>query len=79
MFKELRSRIKPKPPKIVTIPPRVRIGHLKTLLNETDYKIIKCSEYQLNQLPLPYDIATLHSQRQAIRDEINLLENEVNG
>lgn len=79
MFKELRNRIIPKPPKIITIPPIVKIESLKARLDETDYKIIKCSEYQLNQLPLPYDIATLHSQRQAIRDEINLLENEVNG
>lgn len=53
---------------------RQRISELKTQLNDTDYKIIKCSEYQLAGLELPYDIATLHAQRQAIRDEINELE-----
>lgn len=51
-----------------------RIAELKAELDATDYKIIKCSEYQLAGLELPYDIATLHSQRQALRDEINELE-----
>lgn len=51
-----------------------RIMELKQELNKTDYKIIKCSEYQLVGLELPYDIVTLHAQRQAIRDEINKLE-----
>ena len=51
-----------------------RIIELKNELAETDYKIIKCSEYQLAGLELPYDIAALHAQRQAIRDEINELE-----
>lgn len=52
-----------------------RVEQLKEELNTTDYKIIKCSEYQLAGIELPYDIATLHAQRQAIRDEINELEN----
>lgn len=51
-----------------------RIKELKALLADTDYKIIKCSEYQLAGLDLPYDIVALHAQRQEIRDEINKLE-----
>lgn len=51
-----------------------RIAQLKAELDATDYKIIKCSEYQLTGLELPYDIAVLHAQRQALRDEINQLE-----
>lgn len=51
-----------------------RIAELKGELSDTDYKIIKCIEYQLAGLDLPYDIAELHAQRQAIRDEINELE-----
>ena len=51
-----------------------RIAELKVQLDDTDYKIVKCSEYQLVGLELPYDIAALHAQRQAIRDEINELE-----
>ena len=51
-----------------------KIAELKKELENTDYKIIKCSEYQLAGLELPYDIVALHAQRQAIRDEINQLE-----
>lgn len=50
------------------------IQDLKKQLDETDYKIIKCSEYSLAGKELPYDIEYLHSQRQAIRDRITELE-----
>ena len=53
-----------------------QITELKAQLSATDYKIIKCSEYQLAGLDMPYDIAELHAQRQAIRDQINQLEQE---
>lgn len=53
-----------------------RIAELKSQLDCTDYKIIKCSEYQLAGVELPYDVIALHAQRQAIRDEINELEGE---
>ena len=52
---------------------QLRIFELKQQLSATDYKIIKCSECSLAGEPLPYDIAELHAQRQAIRDEINAL------
>lgn len=55
-----------------------RIAELKAELNSADYKIIKCSECSLAGEELPYDIAELHAQRQALRDEINQLE-EQNG
>ena len=51
-----------------------KIEELKSKLTDTDYKIIKCSEYQLAGKELPYDIVELHSERQALRDEINELE-----
>ena len=51
-----------------------RIEELKAELAGTDYKIIKCSECSLAGVELPYDIAELHAQRQALRDEINELE-----
>lgn len=50
------------------------IERLKQELSETDYKIIKCSEYSLAGVELPYDIAELHAKRQALRDRINELE-----
>ena len=53
-----------------------RIAELKSELNSTDYKIIKCSECSLAGEELPYDIAELHAARQALRDEINELEGE---
>ena len=53
-----------------------RIAELKAQLDGTDYKIIKCSECSLAGVELPYDIAALHAERQALRDEINQLEGE---
>lgn len=53
-----------------------KIKELQSELNESDYKIIKCNEYKLAGLELPYDIEELHKQRQALRDEINKLQGE---
>lgn len=54
-----------------------KIAELKKQLSATDYKIIKCAEYQLLGEEIPYDMAALHAERQAIRDEINKLEQAV--
>lgn len=40
-------------------------------LDETDYKIIKCSECQMLGEKLPYDIVALHKERQILRQAIN--------
>lgn len=53
---------------------QARIAELKAQLDGTDYKVIKCAESQLAGVELPYDIAALHAERQALRDEINQLE-----
>lgn len=50
------------------------IMSLKAQLQETDYKIIKCSEFQLAGMDSPYDIEQLHKERQDIRDKINELQ-----
>lgn len=50
---------------------------IKEELSATDYKVIKCAEAQLLGLPLPYDMEALHAERQALRDEINKLEQEI--
>ena len=52
----------------------VEISRLKAEIAATDYQIIKCSECMLLGEPMPYDVAELHERRQAIRDEINALE-----
>ena len=52
----------------------IEIAKLQEDLNSTDYKIIKCSEYQLAGLDIPYNIAELHAKRQILRDRINELQ-----
>ena len=51
-----------------------QIATLKEGLSATDYKIIKCSEAQLVGEELPYNVTELHTERQALRDQINQLE-----
>lgn len=52
-----------------------KIERLKDALHDTDYKPIKNYECSILGLPLEYDPQELHTERQAIRDEINLVEN----
>ena len=42
-----------------------------------DWKIAKAQEYILAGIECPYDIAELHAKRQAVRDEINRLREEL--
>jgi len=53
-----------------------RIISLKAILDSTDYKILKCYEYQLVNKEPPYDIEALHISREATREQINELEGE---
>jgi hypothetical protein len=53
---------------------QLEIDILKKQLYETDYKIIKSNEYQLLGLEIPYDLESLHAERQAIREKINELK-----
>ncbi len=46
-------------------------------LGESDYKILKMYEYSLAGKAAPYDITTLHSERQTLRDKINALQNQL--
>lgn len=55
--------------------PQEQIKALKEKLASTDYQIIKCYEYSLAGLELPYDITFLHEEREAIREQIRELEN----
>lgn len=50
------------------------IKSLKSQLSSTDYQVIKCYEYSLAGLELPYDITLLHEEREAIREQIRALE-----
>lgn len=51
-----------------------KISELKQQLSDSDYKITKCYEATIIGNELPYNIETLHEERQKIRDEINRLE-----
>ena len=55
------------------------ITNLKQQLSDTDYKVIKNMEAQLVNEELPYDSVTLHTERQALRDKINELEQLISG
>ena len=53
------------------------IESLKSELQESDYKVIKCAEAMSVGAEMPYDVESLHNERQALRDKINELESEV--
>ena len=53
------------------------IESLKSELQESDYKVIKCAEAMAIGAELPYDAQALHKERQTLRDKINELESEV--
>ena len=53
------------------------IERLKSELQESDYKVIKCAEAMAVCAEMPYDMESLHKERQALRDKINELESEV--
>ena len=59
------------------IPKSSEIERLKSELQESDYKVIKCAEAMAVGAEMPYDVASLHKVRQALRDKINELESEV--
>jgi hypothetical protein len=54
-----------------------KIKEIKENLNSTDYKVTKCYEAFMRQLPLPYNLEELAAQRDAWRAEINQLEQEL--
>lgn len=53
------------------------IERLKSELQESDYKVIKCAEALTIGAEMPYDVASLHKVRQALRDKINELEKQL--
>ena len=55
----------------------MEIERLKSELQESDYKVIKCAEAMAVGAEMPYDVASLHNERQALRDKINELEKQL--
>ena len=56
----------------------MEIERFKSELQESDYKVIKCAEAMTIGAEMPYDVASLHKERQALRDKINELEKALN-
>lgn len=54
-----------------------QIDRLKSVLSNSDYKVVKAAECENLNLECEYDLSALHAERQAIRDEINRLELEI--
>lgn len=54
------------------------IESLKSELQESDYKVIKCAEAMAVDGEMPYNMTALHNERQALRDKINELEKALN-
>lgn len=50
---------------------------LESQLSSSDYRVIKCAEAQAVGETLPYDAEKLHADRQAKRDRINAIEDEI--
>ena len=59
------------------IPKSAEIEHLKSELQESDYKVIKCAEAMAVGADMPYNMTALHNERQALRDKINKLEDQL--
>ena len=53
------------------------IERLKSELQESDYKVIKCAEAICLNAELPYNMTALHNERQALRDKINEFEKQL--
>lgn len=54
-----------------------QIDDLKNRIAASDYKIIKTYEYTLLGEQTEYDIEEVHAERQALRDQINVLETQL--
>lgn len=55
----------------------MEIESLKSELQDSDYKVIKCAEAICLNAELPYNMTELHKERQALRDKINKLEEQL--
>lgn len=53
---------------------KARIRELKDLLQQTDFKVLKCYEASMLGEPFPYDLEALVTERKAWRKELNELE-----
>ena len=55
------------------------IRNLECDLRASDYEIIKAYEYEKCGIKAPYDMDTVHKERQAKRDRINEIQKILDG
>lgn len=55
------------------------IRNLECDLSASDYEVIKAYEYEMCGIKSPYDIKSVHAERQAKRDRINEIQNILDG
>ena len=62
-------------------PERIKeeIARLGEQIAASDYKVVKSYEYALIGQKVPYDAVALHSERQALRDRIGVLQDRLSG
>ena len=56
---------------------QIEIENLQNELSESDYIMSKAYEYSLVGKTTDYDIEKIHLKRQALRDRINAIEEEI--
>lgn len=56
---------------------QMEIERHKSELQDSDYKVIKCAEAICLNAEMPYNMTALHKERQALRDKINELEEQL--
>lgn len=71
----LRWEIVENAPEIVS----TEIARLEQQLAATDYQVVKSFEYSLAGEEIPYDIATIHTEREGLRTQIRELEAHLAG
>lgn len=55
------------------------IRNLECNLRASDYEVIKAYEYSICGIKAPYDMSTVHKERQAKRDRINEIQKILDG
>lgn len=63
--------------KVPSEPVQVQIERLKTELDETDYRVLKCWEAEKLGKEPPYNVIELCQERESIRERIRKLEGEL--
>lgn len=56
--------------------PEYQVAVAQSKLAASDYKVLKCVEAMLVDEKMPYDVSQLYAERQGVREEINVIQEE---